>query len=351
MSADVLGVSCVGLDQNFYALGGDSLAVAMLAELIESELGVEVPASVLLDITTARALAAQVSAKDDSSAELLVAIRRTGSKSPLFAIHHLFGHAFFAKRLASYLGDDQPLYALCAPSGRREGFRPASLEELARHYVAEVRGVQRHGPYNLYGHCLGGVIAFEMAIQLGELGEGVGLLAVGDSMAPGLVASVDVSAFAFARVEPPPRYTSRVVQKIAALRAMKTRLAAAELLELSRREFGRAAPMIRWRLSAAERQRRRWEGRERQRLYPWTQRVAALCTAYQPKRQFDGPVLLIRTDDDMGLPYEEYRGWARDVRGAVREVCVSCGHDQIDAGPFLSEVAKAIRPALDNVAI
>jgi hypothetical protein len=105
--------------------------------------------------------------------------------------------------------------------------------------------------------------------------------------------------------------------------------------------------MIRWRLSVAERQRRRLERLERRRVPAAAQRFSSLCRAYQPQRRFEGQVLLIRSDDDMGLPPEDRRGWTRDVTGDVREVYVSCSHDEIGTDLFISEVATAMRAALE----
>jgi len=58
------------------------------------------------------------------------------------------------------------------------------IEEMARFYVEEVRKRQPTGPYLLGGLCAGGVIAFEMALQLRGAGERVGLVAILDAAKP-----------------------------------------------------------------------------------------------------------------------------------------------------------------------
>ena len=55
---------------------------------------------------------------------------------------------------------------------------------MAAHYIEEIRTLQPEGPYFIGGHCIGGLIAFEMAQQLHRQGERVGLLALFDSYAP-----------------------------------------------------------------------------------------------------------------------------------------------------------------------
>ena len=57
---------------------------------------------------------------------------------------------------------------------------------MAAAYLAEVRGLQPHGPYHLLSFCLGSRIVLEMARQLTAEGEPVGLLAFIDGISPAL---------------------------------------------------------------------------------------------------------------------------------------------------------------------
>jgi thioesterase domain-containing protein len=59
-----------------------------------------------------------------------------------------------------------------------------SIEDMAAFYIEEVRKKQPHGPYLLAGMCAGGVIAYEMASQLVDVGEGVELVALLDAVTP-----------------------------------------------------------------------------------------------------------------------------------------------------------------------
>jgi thioesterase domain-containing protein len=86
--------------------------------------------------------------------------------------------------LARRLDADQPFYGLQARG--LDGAEPphSSIEEMAAHYIDVVRGVQPEGPYLLGGWSMGGVVAFEMARRLEEIGEGTALLALLDSRNP-----------------------------------------------------------------------------------------------------------------------------------------------------------------------
>jgi len=83
--------------------------------------------------------------------------------------------------LSTYLGPDQPVYAL-QPQGL-DGKQPflTSIEDIASYYLREIKAVQAAGPYHLAGYSFGGIVTFEMARQLRANGEEVGLLALLDS--------------------------------------------------------------------------------------------------------------------------------------------------------------------------
>src|SRR5678816_71891 len=59
-----------------------------------------------------------------------------------------------------------------------------SVEAMAKDFVEEIKSIQPEGPYYLLGHCLGGVVAYEVACQLQDQGEEVGLLGFLDTVRP-----------------------------------------------------------------------------------------------------------------------------------------------------------------------
>jgi thioesterase domain-containing protein len=73
------------------------------------------------------------------------------------------------------------LYGLQAPGLDGSRLPYSRIEDLAAHYIAEIRTVQPHGPYFIGGFCFAGVVAYEMARQLSEQGEELGMVALIDS--------------------------------------------------------------------------------------------------------------------------------------------------------------------------
>src|SRR5579863_33185 len=180
---ELLGVDSIGVDQNYFDLGGDSvLAVHLFAE-IEKAFNVKLPLATLFEAPTiqelARILSSEVSTSDWSP---LVAIQPAGSRPPFFCIHGAGGNVLIYRELSQHLGPDQPFYGL--QSQGLDGASPplTRIEDMAALYLKAIRSQQPHGPYFIGGYCGGGLIAYEVAQRLGSSGEKVALLALLDTM-------------------------------------------------------------------------------------------------------------------------------------------------------------------------
>ena len=187
---ELLGTRDIGVDDEFFASGGHSLLALRLTSRIESVLGVQLAPTALFEHPTVARLARRLSAGGASS--VTVPIQPAGDRRPFFCVHEFFGDVLVYGRLAAALGPDQPFYGLRAPG--LDGSEPPmrDVPALAARYISAMKDVQAAGPYALGGMCAGGVIAFEMAQQLGSAGERVTLLALLDANArsPWMPASV-----------------------------------------------------------------------------------------------------------------------------------------------------------------
>lgn len=115
-------------------------------------------------------------ARLSASAEV-VPIKPEGTRRPVFAVSGHGGDVYSLLHLARQLDPDQPMFGVQPPG--LDGSEPlTTIEELARHEIAQIRTVEPRGPYLIAGHCAGGTIAFEVAQQLTAAGEEVALLAL-----------------------------------------------------------------------------------------------------------------------------------------------------------------------------
>jgi thioesterase domain-containing protein/acyl carrier protein len=180
-----LGIRPIGVDQNFFELGGDSLLAARLFSQIEKAFQMDLPLVTLLEAPTIKQLAGIISGpKIRLSGSSLVVIQSGRTKPPLFCVHGHKGEIFYCRNLSCSLGADQPLFGLRSQGLGRESPR-YTVEDMAVHYLREIRTVQPKGPYFLSGYCFGGMVAYEMARLLKSEGEDVALLVMFNTPAPG----------------------------------------------------------------------------------------------------------------------------------------------------------------------
>jgi len=178
---EVLGIKPIGIKDDFFNLGGHSLLAVSLFNQIDKVLAVNVPLATLFQSPTIEQLASVISEKRfTEQRRSLVPIQPLGSKKPLFCIHALGGGVLYYRHLASHLSLDRPFYAL-QPRGQDGGQILTKVEDMAAHYISEIKTIQPQGPYFLGGSSFGGTIAWEMAQQLVAQGETVALLALFDS--------------------------------------------------------------------------------------------------------------------------------------------------------------------------
>ncbi|HXA13800.1 MAG TPA: amino acid adenylation domain-containing protein, partial [Opitutaceae bacterium] len=184
----LLGLKQVGVHDNFFQLGGDSLqGVAMLAE-VERKTDRKLPVETALQASSVSHLAAFLDGMSRShrpaSGSPWVEIQPQGSRPPLFLVHGIGGGMLWGyANLARHLGTDQPIHAFkaCDPD-QLEKFD--TIEKMAAHYVEELRRFQPEGPYALGGYCFGGNVAYEMARLLDQQGQRVSLLALMNAAPP-----------------------------------------------------------------------------------------------------------------------------------------------------------------------
>jgi hypothetical protein len=170
----------VGVTDNFFDLGVRSIVAAKLFAAIEREIGDSLPLGAIFRAPTIERLARLIDGEESSEAARwtsLVPVQPEGSQTPIFCVHGGAGTILYLKGLSRSLGSDQPFYALQARGlyGRVPPLR--TIEEMATHFLSEMREVHPGGPWRLSGYCFGAIVAFEMAQQLLAAGEEVELLA------------------------------------------------------------------------------------------------------------------------------------------------------------------------------
>jgi thioesterase domain-containing protein/acyl carrier protein len=182
---NLLNVRPVGVADSFFEIGGDSLAAIDLMLTIEKEFQCRLPITSLIQLPTIADLASLLRG-DRKSVSLgsLVPIRVQGSRPPLFCVH-ADGSVFIYRRFAEHLDPSIPIYGLQAHGLADPQHQPyRQVDEMAAHYIREIRTVQSQGPYHLCAFSAGGLIIFEMARQLLQMGEQVAFVGLLDAYGP-----------------------------------------------------------------------------------------------------------------------------------------------------------------------
>jgi acyl transferase domain-containing protein/thioesterase domain-containing protein len=178
---ELLGVEAVGVRDNFFDMGGQSLTGVRLLAKVKKKYGVDLKLATLFSAPTIEKLCELVRDKTaPPSFNSLIKIQPNGSKPPLFLIHEIEGSVIVFRDLVKHLDADQPVWGV--EYSVSESLSPfLRMEDLAAHYLAEMRALQPAGPYYLLGYSFGGLLAFEMAQQLHAVGQRVELLGMLDT--------------------------------------------------------------------------------------------------------------------------------------------------------------------------
>ncbi|MGC2529867.1 MAG: alpha/beta fold hydrolase [Candidatus Acidiferrum sp.] len=177
----VLGCSPIGIDDNFFDLGGDSSLALKLFTKIAEECGRELPPVMIYQAPTIAALAAALEQPSLPPFAPLVLLKAGKAGLPVFIAHGMGGNAMDFFQLVKYIRSPHPIYGMQSKGldGVEEPFD--RIEDMAQFFLDAIREVQPHGPYLLMGYSLGGLVALEMAQRLTENGERVALLSLLES--------------------------------------------------------------------------------------------------------------------------------------------------------------------------
>jgi surfactin family lipopeptide synthetase A len=317
---NVLNVRPVGIRDNFFELGGHSLIAVRLMNQVEEAFGKTLPIATLLQASTIEQLAALVGKNGSAPAwSCLVPIQTGGAKRPFFCIHGANGAVVRFHSLSRYLGADQPFHGVQAQGLDAAHAPHTSIEEMATHYVAEIRKVQPNGPYLLGGYSLGGAIAFEMAQQLAAQGQTGSTVVLFDTNFPEHSSTSAPTAFSALRA----LWSAPVSQKAEYI----SRIVTAPLRLVQRR-------------------------RQVAKLPPLAQKVRAACLAaekeYRPQ-PYAGRVVLFRSSHEpLGRVLDPRAGWSKFAARGLETYPIDGNHENILLEPQVRAVAERLKACLDQ---
>jgi amino acid adenylation domain-containing protein len=326
----LLGVKPIGIRDDFFALGGHSLAAARIVVKIESELSVNVPVATFLSARTVEALAQVIEGEvQGQRSGVIIPFRETGTRPPLFVVAGVGGHVFIFRELAELLGDDQPVYGLQGIG--LDGKEPplSRMEDIAGRYIQEILSIQPAGPYFIGGWSMGGVIAYEIARHLLAQGRELGRLIIIDAYAPW---AMSLAERARLHLDSFRRRSWR--SKLDYLRQHLT-----HRLEVLARRLG------------YDHQPEGLDGQTAERVLGSSLAQFEALRQYRPP-PFPADLTLLRAEQtsDIRDPRADdpHLGWRRLVQGAIHVLPVSGSHTGIFVGQNVRILASALTQALGS---
>jgi thioesterase domain-containing protein/acyl carrier protein len=180
-----LGDGPVRPDDDYFALGGDSVQAIEIFTEIQKVFGPRLPLSALHDAPTPAQLTTLAYEGIDPDSSPLFGLSHRGEAPPLFLLPGAGDNAFVFDDLLRAADLGRPVYGFRLPSVGSGGGAVSSLAEMAGRFVEHLVAVQPDGPYYLGGYSFGGRLAFEMARRLDAAGRRVAFLGLIDTYCPG----------------------------------------------------------------------------------------------------------------------------------------------------------------------
>ncbi|MCE9606881.1 MAG: amino acid adenylation domain-containing protein [Planctomycetia bacterium] len=235
----------IGLHDDFFALGGDSLKAMSLTARLEATVGRKVTPTMLFECRTVEHLAAALEYSVDEVYDAPVLLREGELGRPLFFLHSLAGDVWIYRETIAALRSTQAVYGIQLPRLNDESpdAHVAEVAACARDYIEMLRGIQPQGPYRLAGYSSGAWMAYEIARQLEALGEEVEFLGLLDAGVP-LALERTLTASRFHRLRALSRNLPLYLGELAGMPATERRRALARcrqaVAKTARRLLGRA---------------------------------------------------------------------------------------------------------------
>jgi acyl-coenzyme A synthetase/AMP-(fatty) acid ligase/thioesterase domain-containing protein/acyl carrier protein len=333
--ADVLGVERVGLDDDFFEMGGDSLGVLELAALVVDRFSVDLVTSTVLEAPTVAELALRLSHRRPRDASPVVELRTGERGNPFFCVTGGGAPAISLRALSEAMADSN--FSAIQARGLEERARPDhSVAAAARRNILAMRAAQPTGPYAIGGYSFGGLVAFEMACRLRAVGEDVALLVLLDSAAPTAERKIVNRLRARTRVLRADA-SRRPLRRVSVVASRAARFGVGSMYAHAERRISLT--------SAGLLPRRGYH------QYDLFLRLnARMAYEYRPSGAFDGPVLVVRSDgaDGIGHHRQHDLGWSELVTGPITAIEIPTDHFDLMRRPAVEKVGASISTALQS---
>lgn len=171
----------VGPEQNFFELGGDPRTAIRMFDQIRREFGRTIPPLAIYTAPTIHSLAHLIAGDRPARFSNDLLLRSGSGRSPVFLLHGVGGNVMEFFEVLKSMDCPQAVYGLQARGSDGLEAPLDSIEAMAEYHMDAMRRVGSSGPYLVFGHSLGGLVALEIARRFKQSGQPVALLSMIDS--------------------------------------------------------------------------------------------------------------------------------------------------------------------------
>ncbi len=309
---EILEIEPIGVHDNFFDLGGDSLAVEEVLAQVEERFHLTLPPDVFIQGATLEALAYILCRPESRTVQSsLIAIQPAGSNPPFFCLAGYDGTALPLRGMRVYLAPDQPFYGLRDPRLEHKKVSFTRIEDIVPQYIDTIQARQPQGPYYIGGYSFGCLVAFETAQQLQRAGQ-------------------QVKALVFLDLPRGCRPQKAVIAPAAKMNVVKQEGLAKSFKEITKRLFmftKRFTPSVAGSLSVRE------------------ANILAK-TVYIPKT-YPGRIIFFQTSDNQDIPYV----WENLIAGGIEVYPIPGDHHTMWREPNIQVLAEKFKAVLHQTQI
>jgi polyketide synthase PksJ len=177
----VLGIQTIGIDDDFFTIGGHSLNALQVIDKTNKYFKCALSIQQLYKSSTIREMSLLIQKNIPSQAEIIVPLNQCKEKPPyLFLCHPASGMIYCFNFISAQILEPMSIYGIQDPSITEGSMLFNSVLDMATRYLKAMKTIQPQGPYYLMGYSFGGTIVYEMAHLLNQEDEHVALLAMID---------------------------------------------------------------------------------------------------------------------------------------------------------------------------
>jgi len=324
----------IGIHDDFFNLGGQSILAARMIAALQKEHGIRTSISVLAFARSVAQLAEVIEGREKNGYSLVVPLRSGERGTPLFVVHCGGGNVLRYQNFVAALPEGRAVYGITAPP-IEDIDDTTTVEQLAVRYVAEMRAVQPSGPYRIAGHSFGGLVAYEMAVEIIRQGEVVDMVGIFDTGCPTYYRALPLTE----------RMRMRIIHLVEVATGYAKLLATGRFEKLRVRLTDSAdnyARKIKWRLrrlgggapSAAQRD-----------IEDYLSEFTQIGRRYTPPKLAAGIVLFHATKRGWEYRSNPTLGWELVVEDGISVRYVPGTHESIMLPPHAESLAKSFRQA------